>query len=135
LKEPGVVKNKLNPTSFRLIFVEKSKKMTALEKAEALLPEMSRGEKAQLMKWVLSDLGEAFAGIEKTPGVCGGSACIVRTRIPVWLLVEARNAGASEAALLKSYPSLRAEDLINAWAYYRASKDEIDREIRENEEV
>jgi len=74
-------------------------------------------------------------GIEKTPGVCGGSACIVRTRIAVWLLVEAKNAGATEASLLTSYPALRAEDLTNAWAYYRANKEEIDIEIQENEAV
>jgi len=72
-------------------------------------------------------------GIEKTPGVCGGSACIVRTRIPVWLLVEAKNAGATEASLLTSFPALRAEDLTNAWAYYRANKEEIEFEIQENE--
>ena len=59
--------------------------MTALKKAKALLTEMSRGEKAQLMKWIFNDLGEAAIGIEKNKDVCGGSACIVRTRIPVWL--------------------------------------------------
>lgn len=127
-------KNKLIFPHVIIKFVENINEMTALQKAEALLREMSRGEKAQLMKWVFSDLGEAFAGIEKTQGVCGGSACIIRTRIPVWLLVEARNAGATEAGLLKSYPTLRAEDLINAWAYYRANKEEIDRKIQENEE-
>lgn len=109
--------------------------MTALQKVEALLPEMSPGEKAQVAKWVRDDLDYRFPGIEQTPGVCGGSACIVRTRIPVWLLVEAQQAGASEADLLKSYPSLRAEDLTNAWAYYRANKEEIDSEISENEVI
>lgn len=74
-----------------------------------------------------------ISGIEKTPGVCGGSACIVRTRIPVWLLLEAKNAGATEASLLTSYPALRAEDLTNAWAYYRANKEEVDFIIQENE--
>lgn len=74
-------------------------------------------------------------GIEKTPGVCGGSACIVSTRIPVWLLVEAKNAGGTEAFLLMSYPALRAEDLKNAWAYYRANQEEIELEIQENEVV
>ncbi|MBX2890074.1 MAG: DUF433 domain-containing protein [Saprospiraceae bacterium] len=108
---------------------------TALQKVEALLPDMSPSEKAQVAKWVSDDLSCRFPGIEKTPGVCGGSACIVRTRIPVWLLVEARQAGASEADLLKSYPSLRAEDLTNAWAYYRANKAEIEQEILENEAV
>lgn len=107
----------------------------ALQRAEVLLQEMSIGEKAQLAKWLTDDLNYRLPGIEKTPGVCGGSACIVRTRIPVWLLVEALQAGASEAHLLLSYPSLRAEDLTNAWAYYRANKEEIDREILENESI
>lgn len=109
--------------------------MTILEKVEALLPDMSSAEKAQVAKWVSDDLSYRFPGIEKTPGVCGGSACIVRTRIPVWLLAEARQAGASEADLLVSFPTLRAEDLVNAWAYYRANKVEIMQEIAENEAV
>lgn len=109
--------------------------MTALQQIERLLPTMSIGEKAQIVRWIESDLKYYTPGIEKTPGVCGGSACIVRTRIPVWLLIEARNAGASEAQILSSFPSLRAEDLINAWAYYRANQAEIDAEIAENEKV
>ena len=81
------------------------------------------------------DLGEAFPGIESTPGVCGGEPCIVRTRIPVWVLERARQLGTSEADLLRCYPTLRAEDLANAWAYVRAHRDEIEQEIRENEEA
>ena len=109
--------------------------MTALKKVEALLMELSVGEKIQLIKWLFNDVRQGAIGIEKTKGVCGGSACIVRTRIPVWLLVEARNLGTTEAALLQSYPTLRAEDLTNAWAYYRSNKKEIDLEIEENEEL
>jgi uncharacterized protein (DUF433 family) len=71
--------------------------------------------------------------IEKTEGVCGSSARIVGTRIPIWLLVEASDLGASEAPLLKDYPGLQAEDLANAWSYARAHHDEIEAEIRENE--
>jgi uncharacterized protein (DUF433 family) len=74
-------------------------------------------------------------GIEKTENVCGGSARITRTRIPVWQLVEARDLGASEAQLLLDYPSLRAEDLVNAWSYARDHRDEIEAEIRENEDA
>ena len=70
--------------------------------------------------------GRWVAGIEKTENVCGGSARIAGTRIPVWLLVEARDLGASEAELLLDYPGLRAEDLINAWSYYRDHREEID---------
>lgn len=34
-------------------------------------------------------------GVEATPGVCGGSACIAGTRIPVWLLEQGRRLGMS----------------------------------------
>lgn len=80
-------------------------------------------------------MDEGFPGIESIPGVSGGEACIAGTRIPVWLLVQARKLGTTEAELLRAYPTLRAEDLSNAWAYYRAYRDEIDRQIRENEEA
>ena len=110
--------------------------MTALQKAEALLGEMSRGEKAQLLQWVVRDLGgDVFAGIDFSPQVAGGVACIVRTRIPVWTLVLAKKLGSSEAELLQAYPSLKAEDLANAWAYYRLNAEEIERQIVENENV
>jgi uncharacterized protein (DUF433 family) len=107
--------------------------MDALHETEKLLAQLSRAEKAQVLQWVARDLGEAYPGIESLPGVSGGEPCIVRTRIPVWLLVQARNLGANEADLLRAYPSLRAEDLTNAWAYYRAFKAEIDEQITENE--
>jgi uncharacterized protein (DUF433 family) len=47
--------------------------------------------------------------------------------------VQARKLGATESDLLRNYPSLRAEDLANAWAYYRVHPNEIDRQIEENE--
>ena len=74
-------------------------------------------------------------GIESTPGVVGGEPCIVHTRIPVWLSVQCRNLGMSDAELLESYPSLLASDLINAWNYYRSYEEEIDRQIIKNEEA
>ena len=107
--------------------------MTALEKAKSLLGSLSRRDKVHLLDWIVRDLGESFPGIESTPGVAGGEPCIVRTRIPVWVLVRARQLGASEADVLRSYPSLRAEDLVHAWTYYQSHRDEIERQIRENE--
>ena len=38
-----------------------------------------------------------------------------------------------EQALLAAYPNLRAEDLVNAWAYARAHAEDIESQIRENE--
>ncbi|MGO9468229.1 MAG: DUF433 domain-containing protein [Isosphaeraceae bacterium] len=72
-------------------------------------------------------------GIDKTAGVCGGSARIAGTRIPVWQLVAARNMGVGGAQLLLDYPTLRAEDLVNAWSYSDAHPEEIQAEIHENE--
>ncbi len=86
-----------------------------------------------MLQWIARDVGDAFPGIESTPGVSGGEPCIVRTRIPVWVLVRARQLGISEANLLQSYPTLRAEDLANAWAYYRSHRTEIEQQIHENE--
>jgi len=57
--------------------------MTVREEAEKLLAQMSRAEKAELLQWVARDLGDAYPGGERTPGVSGGEPCIVRTRIPV----------------------------------------------------
>lgn len=109
--------------------------MRPLQEVEKLLPSMTRGEKAQLLQWVARDLGDAFPGIESTPGVCGGEPCIIRTRIPVWVLEQARRLGTKEADLLRCYPTLRAEDLSNAWAYVRSHLKEIEQQIHENEEA
>ena len=109
--------------------------MKSTQTIDKLLSSLSRAEKAELLQLVARDLEDAFPGIESIPNVCGGEPCIVRTRIPVWLLEQARRLGASEADLLQSYPSLTAGDLVNAWAYVRGNKSEIDRQIFENEEA
>lgn len=97
------------------------------------LARLTPGEKALVLQRVAHDLGGTFPGIDVQPGVCGGEPCIVRTRIPVWLLVQARRLGTSEADILRNFPSLRAEDLANAWAYARAHAEEIDQQIAANE--
>lgn len=83
---------------------------------QQLISELSDADKAQALKWLVQDLGDAYPGICSDPHVLGGAPCIVRTRIPIWLLVQLRSQGASGAELLRSYPSLLAEDLANAWA-------------------
>jgi uncharacterized protein (DUF433 family) len=94
---------------------------------------MSRAEKAQVLQWASQDIGESWPGIESHPSICGGEACIVRTRIPVWLLEQARRLGVNEADLLRSYPGLSAQDLSNAWSYVRAHRREIEEAIAANE--
>ncbi len=107
--------------------------MSALETAEQAFAKLNRAEKAQVLQWAARDVGDAFPGIESLPDVCGGEPCIVRTRIPVWVLEQARRLGVSEAELLRSYPTLRAEDLANAWAYVRSHREEISKQIEVNE--
>jgi len=107
--------------------------MTTFHDLEDMIATLSRAEKAQILQWVARDLGDAFPGIDGTPDVSGGEARIVRTRIPVWVLVQMRRLGASEAEILHNYPSLRAEDLANAWAYARVHRDEIEQNITDNE--
>lgn len=109
--------------------------MSTLQEAEKLISKMTRAEKAQVLQWVVHDLGDVFPDIESTEGVCGGEPCIVRTRIPVWVLVQARRLGTTEADMLKCYTTLRAEDIANAWAYYRSHHEDIDRQIQENEDA
>src|SRR5438045_9430283 len=99
--------------------------MSALEAAEELLARMSRAEKAQVLQWAARDLGDAFPGIESRPGVCGGEPCVVRTRIPVWVLEQARRLGTSESEFLQAIPTLRAEVLANASSYVRSDGEEI----------
>src|ERR1700730_15838329 len=107
--------------------------MSAVDDAETLISRMTRGEKALLLQRVARDLGDAYPGIDVIDDVCGGQACIARTRVPVWTLEQARRLGASEVDLLRSSPGLRAADLANAWAYVRAHRDEVDEQIRLNE--
>ena len=78
---------------------------------------------------------EVAPGIFKTPNVCGGSACVGRTRIPVWILESYRRLGATDAWVLQNYPTLTADHLVQAAAYARDNQAEMDEEIRENDEA
>jgi len=109
--------------------------MSTLLEVEKQVASLSPSERAELFQRVARQLAGTFPGIESTPGVCGGEACIARTRIPVWLLERARQLGSSEGDLLRAYPTLRAQDLVNAWAYVEKHRDELERQIRENEEA
>ena len=72
--------------------------------------------------------------ISKLPGRCGGRACVRDTRITVWGLVAHRRSGMSDRAILDAVQGLHAADLEAAWEYAAEHTDEIDRDIRQNEE-
>jgi uncharacterized protein (DUF433 family) len=74
-----------------------------------------------------------FPSIVRTPGVCGGSPRLIRTRIPIWALQQMRQLGFSEFKILESYPTLTPGDLTQVWGYVATHKEQIDKEIEENE--
>ena len=51
------------------------------------------------------------------PLVCHGKACVKGTRIMVSVILDNLAAGLTESELLKSYPSLKIEDIKAAIAY------------------
>jgi uncharacterized protein (DUF433 family) len=87
-----------------------------------------------IMTFLSSQAERVTPSIVATPGVCGGAPRIIRTRIPVWTLERMRQLGVSEADILRSFPTLRAVDLVQAWAYVDAHREDVERQIRENEE-
>jgi len=106
--------------------------MSVFETAEELLAKMSRAEKAQVLQWAARDLGDVFPGIESRPGV-GGRALHRPHAHPGVGAGSGGTAGHFGIRLLRVYPTLRAEDLANAWAYVRSHGKDISRQIAENE--
>lgn len=104
-----------------------------LKELEQQLLSLSPSEKVQAIQLLAQSLGSQWQGVEKTPRVCGGEARIANTRIPIWVLVEARRLGYTDADLLTSYPTINATDLANAWSYAEAHPDEIEFAIERNE--
>lgn len=69
--------------------------------------------------------------IQKTPGVCGGRACVGSTRIPVWTLISFFQQGATDEGMIQAYPALTVDHLNLVRKYYEAHRTEIDCDIRE----
>lgn len=104
-----------------------------LDQLQPELLALSAEEKAQVIQMLVSSLSNTWVGIEKTPGVMGGDACIRHSRIPIWLLVSLRRQGVTEAFILEDYPDLTAADLANAWLYASTHAAEITAAIQRQE--
>ncbi len=100
---------------------------------EAAVAGLDRARKADLLKRLADELVGEWPGIESDPAVAGGAPCIVRTRIPVWVLESYRRQGWTEARILANYPTLRAADIVQAWAYVASHMEAISAAIEENE--
>lgn len=108
--------------------------MTTLERLKQEVNQLPAAEKAELIATLSGRMGAPITGIVHTLGVNGGRATIVRTRIPVWILIRYQQMGANDAEILQHFPSLTAGDLLNAYAYYASYTEEIDRDIAEQQE-
>ena len=74
-------------------------------------------------------------GVVKTEGICGGSARIAGTRIPVWTIIALQIVGVHDREILESYPHLVQADLQAARDYYHRdeiNRDEINEDLRRN---
>ncbi|MBW3623459.1 MAG: DUF433 domain-containing protein [Armatimonadetes bacterium] len=95
-------------------------------------PESDNGNKSQKESNGTEEFSHWTKRIFCIPGVCGGKPCIAGTRIPVWVLEHFRRSGASDAEILKAYPSLTAGDLVAAWQYAHIHEKEINTQIKQN---
>lgn len=55
--------------------------------------------------------------INSDPNICHGKVCIKGTRIMVSIILDNLAGGISTEAILRSYPSLKPEDIQAALAY------------------
>jgi uncharacterized protein (DUF433 family) len=77
-----------------------------------------------------------YPHIEKTPGVCGGKACIDGTRIRVLDIVGLRQRGFEPEEMLNMYAvPLSLAQVHAALAYYYDHPDEIETSIREGRKL
>jgi uncharacterized protein (DUF433 family) len=107
--------------------------MSKLDQLISDILHLEERERSYFWLAVASDNYVCNNGIESHPDICGGEPCIVRTRIPVWSLIQSQKLGMNDAEILRCYPTLRAEDLVNARNYAYRNGEEIHFQIRENE--
>ena len=73
--------------------------------------------------------------ISSTPGVCGGKPCIDGTRIRVQDIVVRTELGDLPDDIVRAYPQITLADVHAALAHYYDNCAEIDRQIREGDEL
>jgi uncharacterized protein (DUF433 family) len=72
--------------------------------------------------------------IEITPGTCGGRPRIAGHRIRVQDIVIWTEQGRSPDQIVADFPQLSLADVYAALAYYHDHREEIDRQMREDDE-
>ncbi len=79
-------------------------------------------------------MSDTFVHIEQTPGTCGGKPRIAGTRIQVSLIaiLSERNRMTPDE-IVEGYPHLTLAQVHAALSYYWEHREEIEREIREEQ--
>ena len=72
----------------------------AFDEAQSFVAALPRQERARLFVWMAADIADQLPGIEFDPRICGGSARVAATRIPVWSLESWRRLGATDDEIL-----------------------------------
>jgi len=73
--------------------------------------------------------------ITRTPGVCGGKACIAGTRIRVMdIVIWYEHQGMTPDEIVDQFPTITLSDVHTALAYYYDHIEEIREEMRREEE-
>ncbi len=79
---------------------------------------------------------DVYPHIEKTPGVCGGKACVGGTRIRVLDIVGLHRRGFDPEEMLRMYAvPLTLAQVHAALAYYYDHPEEIEASIREGRKL
>ncbi|MBI3411741.1 MAG: DUF433 domain-containing protein [Planctomycetes bacterium] len=74
--------------------------------------------------------------ITRTPGVCGGKACIAGHRIRVMdIVVQHEMRGASAEEILAMFPGISLVDVHAALAYYFDNREELIAEFKREEDL
>ena len=84
--------------------------------------------------WIMATV--LMQHIEKTPGICGGRACIASHRIRVLDIVvlhELRGYSADE--IVAAFPGINLADVYAALAYYFDNREEIDADRRADDQA
>ena len=74
--------------------------------------------------------------ITKTPGFCGGKACVAGHRVRVMdIVMRHEDLGLSPDEIIAIYPQLSLSDVHAALTYYFDNVDEIRNDILRNDEI
>jgi uncharacterized protein (DUF433 family) len=84
----------------------------------------------RLLKYNISK--KVYPHITTSKNICGGSAVISGTRIPVWSIIALYKSGLSIEEIIKEFPYVPPAKIYSAFLYYSENKQEIEKEIKEN---